>query len=112
MERLVGQSLAEQFKQHGPMHFNELAVYLKQVLSGLEIAHQRGVLHRDLKPDNIFIVRHQPGQKAVAKILDFGIATHLHLQPDDDRLTQSGMVMARTHGARTSTREKSNRSSN
>jgi serine/threonine-protein kinase len=53
----------------------ELALgYLRQICAGLQVAHERQIFHRDLKPDNVFVKR---GDPPVAKILDFGVAKML-----------------------------------
>ncbi|WP_224361428.1 serine/threonine protein kinase [Hyalangium versicolor] len=59
-----------------PMPPAEATALLIQVLEGLEAAHARGVVHCDLKPDNIVITRDKQGQR-LAKVLDFGMASVL-----------------------------------
>ncbi|MBI4699554.1 MAG: serine/threonine protein kinase [Deltaproteobacteria bacterium] len=94
MERLVGESLAARIAR-GPLAIAEAAAIVKQVLSGLEAAHAQHVLHRDLKPQNVFLVREQQGTSAIARILDFGISKSLtpYGFAESQRLTQTGVVM-------------------
>jgi tetratricopeptide (TPR) repeat protein len=61
-----------------------------EVLSALEHAHEQGVVHRDLKPDNIMLVERR-GRRMV-KILDFGLAKITDVGPGEAALTQAGMV--------------------
>jgi serine/threonine protein kinase/HD-like signal output (HDOD) protein len=71
MERLVGVDLAGQLLKHGRFSPGEVAQYLTQICDALDAAHQCGVVHRDLKPGNIFVVDEQP---LCLKLMDFGIA--------------------------------------
>src|SRR6266700_1336486 len=75
MEFLDGQSLAARMKAAGPLSPAAAFDIASQAASALDAAHARGVIHRDLKPDNLFLIQdpHLPGCEMV-KILDFGIA--------------------------------------
>lgn len=68
----------------------ELVELVAEVLSALETAHEQGVVHRDLKPDNIMLVERR-GRRTV-KILDFGLAKITEAGPGEAALTQAGMV--------------------
>jgi serine/threonine protein kinase len=66
------------------------AVYLgMQLCDALAAAHERGILHRDVKPSNVFISRTEAGRE-VAKIFDFGIA---RLPQQTQKITQQGAVL-------------------
>jgi serine/threonine-protein kinase len=70
MEYLEGEPLSQLPKPLAP----ELLIHLLgQACEALEAAHQAGVVHRDLKPDNLFVVRRE-GQLPSLKVLDFGVA--------------------------------------
>ncbi|MEZ4410846.1 MAG: protein kinase [Polyangiales bacterium] len=73
MELLEGQSLADAVKRGGPMRPSEAVDLMLPVLSAMAVVHERGVVHRDLKPDNVFLSRPSTGG-VVPKLLDFGIA--------------------------------------
>jgi len=70
MEFVDGRSLAE-ILEEGPLTFEALLRMMRRVASGLNVAHQRGIIHRDVSPDNIIVPQ---GDVARAKIIDFGIA--------------------------------------
>ena len=72
MEFLAGESLSSVIAA-GPLPRDRALKIIRQILRGLEHAHAAGVVHRDLKPDNIMLVERE-GQNDVVKILDFGIA--------------------------------------
>src|SRR6185503_1209429 len=72
MELLEGQSLRTLLDREGRLAPNVALDYTLQMLDGLEAAHAMGVVHRDLKPDNVFIVNTAKGP--LIKLLDFGIA--------------------------------------
>ena len=67
-----GQSLAAWVEQHGPMAPGELLPLARQVADALQQAHNRGVLHRDLRPANVLIRQEEDGWKI--KLLSFGLA--------------------------------------
>lgn len=73
MELLRGDSLAAFVRAHGRLDDDRAADVLGQVAEALGAAHAAGVIHRDVKPDNIFVVRTPHGALDV-KVLDFGIA--------------------------------------
>ena len=62
-----------------------------QVLRGLEHAHAQGVIHRDLKPQNIFVTR-EPDGSQVLKLVDFGIAKIVAGDGAHEQMTRAGMV--------------------
>src|SRR5229473_5923541 len=58
MEYLDGHTLKEIIKNEGPMPLERVVEIIRQVTGALDVAHQQGVVHRDLKSDNIMLVRH------------------------------------------------------
>ncbi len=92
MELLQGKSLAELLAEHGALSIEVASTIAMQVLSALAGAHAKGVVHRDLKPDNIFLALDPTGNYKV-KLLDFGISKFMTMKADDMRLTQTGAVL-------------------
>ena len=72
MEFLDGQSLAERLKNGPPLDLGQALSAFMQICRGLGAAHEKGIIHRDMKPENVF-VGERYGRMTV-KILDFGIA--------------------------------------
>ena len=72
MEYLDGRTLKEVIKSEGPMALERVVEIVRQVTGALDAAHQQGVVHRDLKSDNIMLSQTNGGDWA--KVLDFGIA--------------------------------------
>jgi serine/threonine-protein kinase len=77
MEHLEGHDLGDEISKSGPMDPAKVVTIISQVAKALSKVHAAGLLHRDIKPDNIFLV---DGEEDVfAKLLDFGIAkTQVH----------------------------------
>jgi serine/threonine-protein kinase len=73
MEYLDGRTLKEVIQSDGPMPLARVVEIIKQVAGALDAAHGEGVVHRDLKSDNIMLMEAQNGSDW-AKVLDFGIA--------------------------------------
>ena len=72
MEWLNGESLYDRIER-GPVSFDEALEILDQIARGLEAAHAAGIIHRDIKPGNIWL--HEIGEQyPVVKILDFGLS--------------------------------------
>src|SRR5439155_14865342 len=72
MEYLDGRTLKEIVRSEGPLALDRIVEIVRQVAGALDAAHQQGVIHRDLKSDNIMLSRTDGGEWA--KVLDFGIA--------------------------------------
>jgi serine/threonine-protein kinase len=73
MERLYGDTVKTRLRAAGPMALREAVAVLQQTLSALEAAHDAGIVHRDIKPGNIFLVS-PPGALPSARLIDFGLA--------------------------------------
>jgi serine/threonine-protein kinase len=90
MEWLKGEPLATRLERAMPL--DETIEVLVAIAKALEAAHDAGVLHRDLKPDNVFL-QERKGEKPVVKLLDFGLAK-LSGGPDEQLdTTRTGAVM-------------------
>jgi serine/threonine protein kinase len=71
MERLFGETLADRLERERTLPLLDTATIMVQVLAGLGAAHSRGIVHRDMKPENIFLCR-PAGGESIVKVLDFG----------------------------------------
>jgi serine/threonine-protein kinase len=90
MELLDGATLGELVSKHGRFAPPAAARIARRICEGLALAHDAGFVHRDLKPDNVFLTNADPVAARV-KILDFGIATMLPGFTDRfDMLTKTG----------------------
>jgi hypothetical protein len=97
MERLYGESLRACIAR-GPLAPRAAVAILLDAMRGVAAAHRQGVIHRDLKPDNIFVARPpdgSPGLPQVAvKVLDFGVSRIVENdQPEPSPLTGEGQVL-------------------
>ncbi len=88
MEKLTGCDLASQIRDHGRGTPGQVAELVRQGCAALRAAHRAGVVHRDVKPENIFLVDDPAGFRV--KVLDFGLAKSMTLERG---LTQTGTVM-------------------
>ena len=89
MEFLSGSSLAQILKG-GPLFPERVDLILGQICGSLQEAHDRGIVHRDIKPDNI-ILTSPGGAPDFVKVLDFGIAKRMGGR--DPKLTPLGVVL-------------------
>jgi serine/threonine protein kinase len=101
MELVEGRSLREEMRlnaqRHGQMRPERAAAILRQVCAGIEAAHQHGVIHRDLKPDNIMIeplaANDFSGSHERVLVLDFGIAKLKQLEGAWQGLTEENVII-------------------
>ena len=90
MPLLVGESLDSRLKQIAPLAVPEVLTIGREVALGLAAAHTAGLIHRDIKPGNVWLERTAEGEFRRARILDFGLA---RLTRDGGELTHSGAIM-------------------
>lgn len=88
-EYLEGKSLGDVIKERGQLPF-DLAVHIaRKVAQGLAAAHQEGVIHRDLKPDNVHLIG--PADVPEVKVLDFGLSRFI--EASGNSVTRTGIAM-------------------
>jgi serine/threonine protein kinase len=90
MEYLVGQDLKGVVKAEKQVPWPRAREIGLQICAGLAVAHSQGFIHRDLKPDNVYLIRDEMGREHV-KILDFGIAKIISDEAHD--ATQTGVLL-------------------
>jgi hypothetical protein len=93
MELLQGRTLRERMDQQPPLTLVEIGTIIQQVASALQEAHTHGIVHRDIKPDNILLVPLPAGAGVQAKLIDFGIAKQQSLSSSSSTLTETGSVL-------------------
>jgi serine/threonine-protein kinase len=76
MEYVDGLSLSEILERDGPLPFEAVLALMRRIAAGLQVAHECGIIHRDVSPDNIIL---PGGDVSRAKIIDFGIARSTQL---------------------------------
>ncbi|HEY3103653.1 MAG TPA: protein kinase [Pyrinomonadaceae bacterium] len=91
MEYLDGRTLKEVIGAEGPLSLDRAVEIVRQVAGALDAAHAQGVIHRDLKSDNIMLVHHNGDEWA--KVLDFGIAKIRQPPGGDAEITQANLVV-------------------
>ncbi len=100
MEYVEGTTLSRLLEERGPLPIDEACEYARQAALGLEHAHEHGVVHRDIKPQNLMIVRSaelgvrsDQGKSALVKILDFGLARFESETEQRQYRTQVGKIL-------------------
>ncbi len=91
MEYVEGQDLASLVKSQGPLPILNACYYVQQAASGLQHAFEKGMVHRDIKPQNLILSRE--GRKHIVKVLDFGLAKATREKKDDTGLTGEGKML-------------------
>jgi len=87
MEYLAGRELESLLVEHGRLPWSRTRGILLQIAKAMEVAHRAGIVHRDMKPSNVFLIP-RDGNPDYVKLFDFGIAKI----EDMAGLTQAGMV--------------------
>jgi serine/threonine-protein kinase len=84
-EHIPGENLKDFVRRRGPLPVHDALVLTKQIAAGLAFAHEHGVVHRDVKPQNVLL-----DESGTAKVTDFGIARSI--EPGDG-LTETGTLL-------------------
>jgi len=90
MEKLEGRTLEGLLAARSRISAEETAAVMFQLCDAMDVAHRSGVVHRDLKPGNIFVVRERDGRERV-KVVDFGTAQIAH--SDEGKLSAVGAIL-------------------
>jgi len=91
MELLTGTEFGQVLREGGPLTWERAQPILLQIAKALRAAHEKGIVHRDMKPENVFILQ-RDGRPDFVKVLDFGIAKVLGMDQEGPRLTRTGMI--------------------
>lgn len=91
MEFLEGESFAELLEREQPLEPARALSLLEPIARALARAHQHGIIHRDVKPDNVFLARGDHEGECVPKLVDFGIAKRT--AEGELRLTKTSVAM-------------------
>lgn len=73
LEFVDGPNLAALVAQRGPLPVEEACEFVRQAASGLAHAHEKGIVHGDIKPNNVMVARPTPGADLAVKLADFGV---------------------------------------
>lgn len=93
MDLLVGISLADRLKAKRSLPLLEVLSLFIEVATGLNYAHKKGIIHRDIKPGNIILLKKADASGAKVKIVDFGIAKLAGtIDPNNQNLTSMGEI--------------------
>jgi serine/threonine-protein kinase len=92
MEYLEGEDLSEIIDREETMPWGRVRPIIMQICAALQAAHDKGIVHRDMKPGNVLVLE-KAGKKDFVKVLDFGIAKVTSQEIKDKTLTQSGTVI-------------------
>ena len=90
MEYIQGESVLSRLQRLKKIPIDEAIRIVREAALGLHSAHQQGIVHRDISPDNILVVK-QPDGKEITKVIDFGIAKVLMAQ----KVTKTGIFVGK-----------------
>ncbi len=91
MEMLQGETLSARLKREKRLSLQLAAKLVMQLCRALQVAHGAGVIHRDIKPGNVFLCRSEFGDGVVVKLMDFGVAKST--RESEDETTRAGTVI-------------------
>lgn len=92
MDLVEGRSLAEIVEDEAPLDEGRAVDLVEQVLLALEAAHEQGIVHRDVKPENVMVTVGPDGLER-ARVLDFGISKVRDIDGEGVGLTQTGTIL-------------------
>src|SRR4030095_8702076 len=92
MECLEGESRGDRIKRRKRLPAHEVARFIHQLLEGLAAAHAQSIIHRDLHPDNVYLLANKSGQRDFVNVLDYGVSKFAALDADMS-MTKTGAVM-------------------
>jgi eukaryotic-like serine/threonine-protein kinase len=93
MEYLDGETLGDKLARETRLPFEAALPILRAIARALDAAHGKGIAHRDLKPDNVFLARSSDDGDEFVKLLDFGIAKLMRTEDSLKSKTRTGMPM-------------------
>jgi serine/threonine-protein kinase len=99
MERLYGRTLGDELDERGALPVAEALAWGRQVLDALDVAHRAGIVHRDVKPDNVFLCDATETTPRHAKLLDFGVAHMANAGVSANQLTLEGQMVGTPRSA-------------
>jgi tRNA A-37 threonylcarbamoyl transferase component Bud32/tetratricopeptide (TPR) repeat protein len=74
LELINGESVLARIRRNGRISIDETVRIIRAAALGLHAAHQQGIIHRDISPDNLLIVKQEGSDREITKVIDFGIA--------------------------------------
>ncbi len=92
MELIQGETVIERIQREGKLSAEESVRIVREAAQGLSSAHKKGIIHRDISPDNLILVRNESGNE-ITKVVDFGIAKPLH--EDTGRFTMTNFFIGK-----------------
>ena len=92
MEFLEGKSLKQEILSRQRMNWQSALVITKQICAAMQEAHNKGIVHRDLKAENILLIAGEPEESAV-KVFDFGLARFSSTENPQKTLTETGLLV-------------------
>ena len=94
MELVRGESLRELLRREGRLEARRAVSLMRDVCAGVGAAHRRGIVHRDIKPDNIIVTPADEDRPAESvKVVDFGIAKLRDMAAENSTLTEAGTMV-------------------
>ena len=92
MELVEGKSLKRVLKEEGKLTINRAVALMIEICKAVSFAHRNGVIHRDIKPDNIMVIQRDGEAGESIKVLDFGLAK-VRESEDEPSITHMGTLM-------------------
>jgi serine/threonine-protein kinase len=92
MELLEGETLFARSQHQGQMPVKHAVTIVAEVLSALQVVHAKGMVHRDMKPENVFLAKDATGRETT-KLLDLGIAKARQPEANTPALTETGAIV-------------------